>query len=242
MEIVHIAAELTPIAKVGGLGDVLLGLCRALSQKGHQVEIILPKYDCLDLTLVKNLEVKIHDLSSFFDGEWHHNTIWQGEVKGIRCTLIEAHDPLGFFERKTIYGCPDDPARFCYFARAAAEYLFKEAREPDIIHLHDWHVSIFPVLLKEVYEPLGFSLPKMVLTIHNLAYQGLCIKEHLDAIGIPGEKYDQPELIQDLWKPDQINLIKAGILFCDAITTVSPEYAKEILTPEKGHGYRGKNF
>lgn len=236
MEIVHIAAELAPIAKVGGLGDVLLGLGRSLIKKGHQVEIILPKYDCLDFNEIENTEVKIHDFHSFFDGEWHHNTIWQGKIKGIPLTLIESHDPYEFFDRQTVYGCPDDISRFSYFSRIALEYLHKTKRKPDIIHVHDWHAALVPVLLKTAYSHSPIYSAHSILTIHNLAYQGICDKPSLLKIGLKEEHFDQPDLLRDLHTPQAFNLLQGGIVYADCITTVSPNYAQEVMTPEGGKG------
>ncbi|MCH9627807.1 MAG: Glycogen synthase [Chlamydiales bacterium] len=196
MEIVHIAAELAPVAKVGGMGDVLHGLSRALLAKGHQVEVILPHYDCLD---------------------WEG--VSEGRVDGIPVTLIEVED---FFKRGTIYGCEDDALRFTSFCLAALRYLKENGRHPNVIHLHDWHTAVAAPLLKERFAELH---AQCVFTIHNLAYQGECDGAVLDSIG---------------WKSGAIeekgtyNLMKAGILYADQVTTVSPNYAKEILNSEMG--------
>ncbi len=191
MKIVHLASELAPVAKVGGLGDVLQGLSRALLAKGHQVEVILPKYDTLDLSLLP---------------------------REIPVKLIESP----FFERGVIYGCEDDSARFTFFCRAALDYLQKSGRCPDVIHLHDWHTAVAAPLLKEQYPEL---IAQCIFTIHNLAYQGECEESVLDQLG---------------WKSDIIkegatyNLMKGGILYADHVTTVSPNYAHEILTTNQG--------
>ncbi len=196
MEIVHIAAELAPVAKVGGLGDVLHGLSRALLAKGHRVEVIIPEYDCLD-----------------------RNGISEGQVDGIPVTLIAVED---FFERGVVYGCEDDALRFTSFCLAALEYLQENGRRPDVVHLHDWHTAVGAPLLKERFSELN---AQCVFTIHNLAYQGECAGSILDHIG---------------WKSDSIeekgryNLMKAGIIYADQVTTVSPNYAKEILGTEMG--------
>jgi starch synthase len=220
VEIVHIAAELAPVAKVGGLGDVLHGLSRALLQKKHHVKIILPKYDTLDVDKVEHLEVMELDLPTRFDGTIYLNTLWKGLVDGIPVILIEPHDPTGFFDRGKIYGCEDDIARFCYFCLAALSLVQKFPC--DVIHIHDWHTGLIAGLLKERFPEIQ---AKVVYTIHNLAYQGLCRSEDLDRVG---------------WKSAQLkeggvyNLLKGGIVFADHVTTVSPCYAKEILTSELG--------
>lgn len=225
MRIAHIAAELAPIAKVGGLGDVILGLSRALVDKKKDVEIILPKYDCLDLTPIDNLKVILHDLSVSFAGEMHHNTIWEGRVEGVRTTLIDDQDPAGFFARKKVYGCKDDPSRFAYFCAAAVEYLVSKDQMPDIVHLHDWHAAILALLLHHRFEKR--ARPKVLLTIHNLSYQGICSKTLLSMAGLPLSYF------QEICDGEAINLLKSGIIYSDFITTVSPNYAKEILSPEQ---------
>lgn len=236
MDIVQIAAELAPIAKVGGLGDVILGLSRELVKAGHQVIILLPKYDCLDFGLIEQPEVEIHDLPSYFDGHWHHNTIWKGKIGPVNLRLIESHDPQGFFERQTIYGCPDDVSRFVYFSRVALEYLLKTQQVPDVVHVHDWHVSIVPLLLKTIYASTALHPVKTVLTLHNLAYQGHCVEKDFMQIGLNPKEIKNPESLHDRYYPHTLNLLKTGIGHADAVTTVSPSYAKEALTEEGGKG------
>ncbi len=85
-----------PIAKVGGLADVLLGLCRELSWKGHDVDIILPKYDCMDSNDVRDLSIENPDLLSYYNGEWHHNIVWVGWVENLKVYFIEPHHPAFF--------------------------------------------------------------------------------------------------------------------------------------------------
>ncbi len=236
MHIVHIAAELAPIAKVGGLGDVILGLGRELKEKGHTVEVIMPKYDCLHLEEVDHLQVALHDLDSYFAGEWQHNTVWRGIVRGLPVVLIESHDREGFFERQTIYGCPDDVARFSYFSRAALEYLSQTEQAPEILHIHDWHAALVPLLKKKFYNETSLSAARTVLTIHNLAYQGHCMKTDLAQVGLVAEEFDAPHLLGDHHRPGHLNLLQGGIVFSDYVTTVSPNYAHEALTPEGGKG------
>lgn len=236
MDIVQIAAEFAPIAKVGGLGDVLLGLSRELISKRETVCILLPKYDCLDVDKIEHLEVQMHDLPSYFNGEWHHNTIWKGIVEGVPVRLIESHDPQGFFERQKIYGCPDDISRFTYFSRVALEYLLRINHFPDILHLHDWHVSLIPILLKTLYASTPLNSAKTVLTLHNLAYQGHCKSYDLLQIGLNLKELPSPSHLQDAHYPDSINLLKGGIEVADHVTTVSPTYAKEVLTADGGNG------
>jgi starch synthase len=236
MHIVHIASELAPLAKVGGLADVVLGLSRELSWKGHDVDIIIPKYDCIDSEQIRDLSVDCKDMLSFYQGEWFSNTIWMGWVENLKVYFIEPHHPRFFFTRGCFYGCDDDIERFVYFSRAAMEFLFKRPINPDIIHLHDWQSAPIAPLYKDMYKKLGYTKPKIVLTIHNMEYQGKCAPKDLDYIGLDSSQYLHPDKMQDNLYPNLINLLKGGIVYSDAITTVSPNYAKEVLAPEGGRG------
>lgn len=236
MHILNIAAELAPIAKVGGLADVLLGLCRELSWKGHDVDIILPKYDCMNSVDIRDMSIIQTNLMSFFEGGWHPNTIWMGWVENLKVYFIEPHHPRYFFNRGSFYGCEDDVDRFLYFSRAAIEFLYKRNIRPDIIHLHDWQTAVIAPLYKDMYVPLGMGASKIVFTIHNMAYQGKCSKDNLDSIGMMGLNYRVPSKMQDNNQDQLVNLVKGGIVYSDFITTVSPTYAKEVLKPEGGFG------
>lgn len=234
MHIVHIASELAPLAKVGGLADVLLGLSRELSWKGHDVDIIIPKYDCMDSNEVRDLAIVQADLMSFYEGKWFSNTIWTGWVENLRVYFIDPHHPRYFFNRGCFYGCDDDIERYLYFCRTSMEFLFKQQVRPDILHMHDWQTAIIPVLHKDIYRDLGMGNTKFVFTIHNMEYQGKCLPENLDHIGLKGKDYLAPGKMQDPENLQLINLLEAGIVYSDFFTTVSPSYAKEIQTPPEG--------
>ena len=236
MYCIHIASELAPLAKVGGLADVLLGLCRELSWKGHDVDIIIPKYDCMDSNAIRDLTIEIPDLISYYEGEWHHNTIWMGWVENLKVYFIEPHHPRHFFNRGCFYGCEDDLERYLYFCRVSMEFLYKKQLKPDIIHLHDWQTAAIAPLYYDMYQALGYVIPKIVFTIHNIEYQGKCVPADLDRIGLAGSSYLVPEKLQDELSPLLINLLKGAIVYSDFVTTVSPNYAKEVKTPAGGRG------
>lgn len=235
MHIVNLSTELAPIAKVGGLGDVVYGLSNELIKQGHKVEVVLPKYDTIEYDRIKNLRVHHRDLWSYDGSAKFNNTVWSGDVDHIKVLLIEPHHPSYFFSRGMIYGCPDDVDRFLYFTRAAMEFLHVSGRQPDCIHLHDWPVAIASTLYKDMYVPLGFKVGGTLLTIHNMEHQGKCAPHNLTRIGIRGENYLTPEKYQDKTFPQAINLLKGGIEDATLINTVSPNYCKEILTAENGH-------
>ncbi len=236
MYIVNLASELAPVAKVGGLADVLLGLSRELSWKGHDVDIIIPKYDCMNSAEIRDLQIFHPDLMSFFEGGWYPNTIWMGWVENLKVYFIEPHHPRYFFNRGCCYGCEDDIDRFLYFTRTALEFMFKRGFRPDIIHLHDWQTAVGAPLYKDMYVPLGLNSAKIVFTIHNIEYQGKCTKDNLDSIGMHGINYLVPNKLQDNQNDQSINLLKGGIVYSDFVTTVSPSYAREVQTPVQGKG------
>lgn len=233
MHIIHIASEIAPIAKVGGLGDVVLGLCRELSWKGHDVDIIIPKYDCMNSDEVRDLNIAYSDLKSFYEENWYSNTVWSGWVENLKVYFIEPHHPRYFFNRGCFYGCDDDIERYLYFSRAAMEFMFKKQIQPDIIHLHDWQSAIIAPLYYHMYQQLGMTKPKVVFTIHNIEYQGRCAVDDLDKIGLKGASYLNKAQLQDNIYPSSINLLKGAIVFSDYVTTVSPTYANEVKTPKE---------
>ncbi|HSX11785.1 MAG TPA: glycogen synthase [Chlamydiales bacterium] len=230
MRIVHVAAEFAPIAKAGGLGEVVTGLGRELTAKGDDIEIIIPKYDFIDLSKLPNIKIEVPD----FKCVGFANAMWSAKSEGCYLHLLEARHPAGYFHRGKIYGAEDDTARFIYFSRAVLEYL-KLKKEPiDVLHLHDWHVSLCAPLVRDLFKEL--KVKAIVLSIHNVEYQGKCAVSDLNAIGLDGASYLTPDKLQDNHPkyPDTINLLKGGIVYADAIVPVSPTYAKEILTPEYG--------
>jgi starch synthase len=236
MHVIHIASELAPLAKVGGLADVLLGLCRELSWKGHDVDIIIPKYDCMDSNEVRDMAIAYQDLMSFYEGEWFSNIVWMGWVENLRVYFIDPRHPQYFFNRGCFYGCEDDIDRYLYFSRAALEFLYKKQIHPDIIHLHDWHTAGVAVLYRDMYKSLGMVNTKVILTIHNMEYQGQCAPENLDKIGMDGKEYATASKMLDPTYSNTINLLKGGIVYADFVTTVSPNYAQEVMTVEGGRG------
>jgi starch synthase len=236
MHIIHVASELNPIAKVGGLADVVYGLSKQLVKSGHSVEIILPKYDTIDYNILKKLKVEFRELWSYEGPYLFNNTFWSAELENLKIILLETHHPNYYYNRGVIYGCADDNDRFIYFARATMEYLYKSGKRPDILHLHDWPTAIMAPLYKEMYIPLGLHIGGIVLTIHNLEHQGKCAPFNLTKAGLQGENYLTPDTMQDPYIKQNINLLKGGIIYADAITTVSPTYEQEIKTTAGGCG------
>nr|WP_242467374.1 glycogen synthase [Thiocapsa imhoffii] len=234
--IVHITPELATVAKVGGLADVVFGLSRELAIRGNHVEIILPKYATLRLDHIFELHVVYQDLwVPWYDGAIHC-TVFFGFVHGRKCFFIEPHSHDNFFNRGSIYGFRDDVMRYAFFSRAAMEFLWKAGKHPDVIHVHDWQTALVPVFLYEFYQPLGMTHPRVCLTIHNFAHQGVTGVEVLQATGLQRpERFFDGARLGDNKYPKALNLLKGGIVYSNFVTTVSPRYAFE--TKDQGQGF-----
>ena len=228
MYIVNIASECAPVAKVGGLADVVFGLNRELEIRGHAVEIILPKYDCMRYDQIWGLHITYQDLwVPWFDG-YIHCSVWFGFVHGRKCFFIEPHSADNFFNRGRFYGFPDEHLRMAFFTRAAMEFLLKSGKRPDIIQTHDWQTALAPVLLYEIYQHLGMEHCRVCHTIHNFKHQGIVGKNLLAATGLhrPEYYYDRLRMGDD-HDPSALNLTKGAIVYSNFVTTVSPRYAWE---------------
>jgi starch synthase len=237
MYVVMIASECAPVAKVGGLGDVVFGLSRELEIRGNSVEIILPKYDCLRYDQIFDLRLAFKDLWVPWYDRTVHCSVYSGFVHGRKCFFIEAHSDQNFFHRGTFYGQRDDDQRFAFFCKAALEFLLKSNKHPDIIHCHDWQTGLVPVLLYEMYKHAGMTHPRVCYTIHNFQHQGVTGEYVLRATGLNRHSYFFNQLrLQDNSHPSAINLMKGGIVYSNFVTTVSPHYAFEVLNTGQSFG------
>lgn len=228
MYIIHLTTELAPIAKVGGLGDMVAGLSKALAQAGEKVEVILPFYDHIDRKKLECLTIECEQLASYEDMGQTKNTIWSATCDGISLILIEPHEKSNYFKRGVIYGEEDDILRFTYFTKTAMDYLLKKGKHPDILNIHDWLTAFAAPLYHQMYAPFGLKIGKIVMTIHNMKYQGVCSPEELSGLGVQGEHFLKKEMMQDHHDMKKLNLLKGGIVYSSEIITVSPTYAKEI--------------
>ncbi len=237
MYIVQIAPELAPLAKVGGLADVVMGISRELELRGHSVEVILPKYDSMRYDHVWGLCKTYEDLWVPWYNGHIHCTVWFGFVHGRKCFFIEPHSPDNFFNRGSIYGFDDDILRFAFFSRAAMEFLYKANKHPDIIHCHDWQTALVPVFLYEIYQHLGMWHPRVCYTIHNFKHQGKTGDFLLQATGLNRpEYYFHYDRLQDNHTPHALNLMKGGVVYSNFVTTVSPRHAGEAKDGGQGFG------
>jgi starch synthase len=233
MKILFVASEGLPFSKTGGLADVIEALPRALIGGGHEVAVVLPRYEgASELPLVKP------SLTIPLGGRLRFPAILGGMLlRGVRYFFVD--DPP-YFQRDGIYGnshgeYPDNADRFSELSRAAIE-IAKHVWPPDVFHCHDWQTALVPVLLRSSYadDPAVKDLP-VVFTIHNLGYHGLFGREVLDRLSIPTAIF-HPGGIEFFGK---VNFLKGGLVYSDFLTTVSRKYAEEIQTPEFGYGLDG---
>jgi starch synthase len=235
--VVMVASECAPVAQAGGLGQVVFGLSRELELRGHAVEIILPKYDCMHYDQIHGLTVTYQDLWVPWYGGAVHCTVWFGWAHGRKCFFIEPHSPDNFFNRGHLYGSPDDALRFAFLSKAGMEFMLKTGKRPEIIHCHDWQTALVPVLLYEIYQHTGMHDVRVCYTIHNFGHQGICGENVLWATGLTRSAhfYDYNRL-RDNFNHTAINLMKGGIVYSNFVTTVSPEHARETTDTDQAMG------
>jgi starch synthase len=229
LRVLILAAEIVPFAKVGGLADVVGALPKSLQALGHDVRLAMPRYGQIDperFNLSSVLDVENVDMNSFREKV----TLRQGTIgDGIPVYMIDAPR---FFDRENIYGYTDDGERFILFCRAALEAMRALDWSPDIIHCNDWHTGIVPNWMHTIYrEDPFFADSATVYTIHNLAYQGIFGMRILEVAGVAEHGFLYPQITE---LANVVDIMARGILFADAITTVSDRYAQEILTPAFG--------
>ena len=229
LKILLVAAEVAPFAKVGGLADVAGALPKALRQLGHDVRVVMPRYGTIDpdryrlRPVLRNLAVPLAAQSIPAD-------VLEGRI-GDDVPVYFIDNPQ-FFGREGMYGFWDDDARFIYFSRAALEMLKPLGFQPDVVHVNDWHTAVIPNMLLRLYadDPFYASM-STVMTIHNLAFQGVFGYGALHLANLDSWGLIRPG-IPGL--DDTVNLLARGVHYADAVNTVSHRYAEEILTPEYG--------
>ena len=229
LKILLVAAEVAPFAKVGGLADVAGALPKALKAMGHDVRVVMPRYGTIDVGKY-GLRRVIENLAVPLAHQPVNAAVLEGRIgEEVPVYFIENEQ---FFGREGMYGFWDDDARFIYFSRAALELLRPLDFKPDVIHVNDWHTAIIPNMLARLYADDPFySGVATVLTIHNLAFQGVFGYGTLNLAGL-----EQWGLIKSgiPGLDDIVNLLGRGLYFSDVVNTVSNRYAEEILTPEYG--------
>ena len=238
LNIVFIASEAAPLAKTGGLADVVGSLPHALKKLDHRVTVIMPFYrQHITKVGIKTQSMNI-EIDMWADGLQRQCPLHQATVDGLDFILIEQDD---LYARDGIYGPPggayeDNLLRYLLFDRVALEAAARLPGNTDIIHCHDWQTGMIPLLLQTQYNHQAkIAQARTVYTIHNLAYQGIFPADWIHRLGIPSHHFNQ----NGFEFHGQINCMKAAVAACDAITTVSPSYAQEILTSEYGSVLEG---
>jgi len=229
-----VTSEAHPFAKTGGLAEVAAALPAALGRLGHAVTLVLPRYRGSVPDAAPARETTIQLGRHRFDVRF----IEQSMGDNLRAVLVDV--PV-LFDRPGLYAqdghdYPDNALRFATLARAALEHARLEGERYDVIHAHDWQTGLVPVFQKMLLstDPVVGGVPT-VFTIHNLAFQGVFGADTVNQLGLGWEIFN-PEALE-FW--GNISFLKGGVNFSEHITTVSPTYAREILTPEYGFGFEG---
>ncbi|MBR4953280.1 MAG: glycogen/starch synthase, partial [Oscillospiraceae bacterium] len=224
-----VAAECSPFSKTGGLADVAGALPKSLGALGFETRVITPYHRCIKekyahlTTHLCNFEISIGWRRKYVGLE-------KLEAEGLTVYLVDCDD---YFGDKIYRGDRAEVEQYAFFQRAVMELIPCLDFEPEILHCNDWHTAMIPFLVKTQYRGRPQGGLKTILTIHNLAFQGKFDFAYIsDLLGIDGYWY-RPDCIEHY---GCANFMKAGFVFADRITTVSPNYAREILTPEYGEG------
>ncbi|HEY4036533.1 MAG TPA: glycogen synthase GlgA [Ktedonobacteraceae bacterium] len=229
LKVLILAAEVVPFAKVGGLADVVGALPKALQALGHDVRLVMPRYRQVDPNRF-HLQPILEAIPVSMGNYQVQVSVRRGEIGDhIPVYMIDAPR---YFDRENIYGYTDDGERFILLCRAALETMQTLNWSPDVVHCNDWHTGIVPNWMHTIYrdDPF-FANTASVYTIHNLAYHGIFGYRLLEVAGVAANGFLYPQVAEF---GNVVDIMGRGILFADAITTVSERYAQEILTPTFG--------
>lgn len=233
MRILLASSEVHPFSKTGGLADMVGALGKALAQAGHEARIVTPLYRGIREKFPKIRRVD-WNFNLPLGAKWEQGSLWSLEVENGLTVYFVEHP--GFFDRDGFYfedniSYADNDARFIFFSKCVAHLARYLSWRPEMVHVHDWQTALVPALMLHQRRSEGWlNPPPACLTIHNLAYQGI----------FPPGAFALTNLPQDFFTMNsaefygQMNCLKAGIVFADAITTVSPRYAREITTEAMG--------
>jgi starch synthase len=236
LNILMVAAECVPFAKTGGMADVVGSLPGSLKKLGAEVRIVIPRYGFVDHEYY-NLRLSLGTMGVWMGNTQEWCSVYQSRIRDDIPVFLIEHNV--FYAREGLYHnhesqeYRDNPKRFAFLSLAALQLCVDTGFKPDIVHANDWHTALLPAYLKLWHwnDPvLGDAAS--VLTIHNLAYQGIFGKECYNYIGM-GEENFTPEKFENY---GAVHFLKGGIFFADRVNTVSPGYARETKTPEGGFG------
>lgn len=228
MKVLYAASEALPFIASGGLGDVAGSLPQALRKRLIGCRVVMPLYDNIKQELKDSMKF-ITNISVPVAWRRQYCGIFEARAGGVIYYLL---DNQYYFKRDSLYGFYDDAERFAFFSRAILEIIPHIGFKPDIIHCNDWQTALTPVYYSTMYanQP-GYENIKTVFTIHNIQYQGVYGEELLD--NVVGINHADKNLLE---YDGTVNLMKGAIECANAVTTVSPSYAKEILDPWYSHG------
>lgn len=228
MNVLFVAAEAAPFVKVGGLGDVIGSLPKALKEEGVEARVVLPLYQTINRE-----EYPLTYLTHFFfDLGWRrlYCGVFECVIDGVTVYLLDNEQ---YFNRPTVYGQPDDGERFAFFSKAALEFLPHVGYQPDIVNANDWHTALSVIYLDD-FKSRGMEFyknMKSVLSIHNIEFQGKFNPYIMgELFGLENKYFDALIYNGDL------NLLKGAIQLADRVNTVSETYANEILNPYFSYG------
>ncbi|MBU6282485.1 glycogen/starch synthase, partial [bacterium] len=232
-KVLFVASECLPYAKAGGLGDVVSALSKELVRRGDDARILMPLYGSIDR---RRFDIEpLQPICVHMGGE----EIWAGICRGTLDGLVPVYflDQGGFYGGRDVYGVGAaysfDARRFAFLSRASLQLALDLDFVPDVMHLHDWQTSLVAAYLSDLgpgFEPLADTAT--VLTIHNVEYQGKFPADALEWMALPTDVF-RPDRIEDF---GGLNLLKCGIAYADALTTVSPTHAREMTDEPGGHG------
>jgi len=229
IKILVVASEVAPFAKTGGLGDVVGSLPKELRKHNIDVRVVLPKYKSIKESFFNDIE---------YLGDFNVALGWRNQKAGVLKKETEVTTYFiendYYFGEDSYYGYENDNERFSFFCKAVLNMLQFIDFYPDIVHCNDWQTGPIPMLLNRVYKKFtAYKDIKTLYTIHNLQYQGSFNRETIELLDLHDECFDECEFY------GQLNFMKAGILYCDKISTVSKTYAEEIKTLAYGYGLDG---
>ena len=232
LNILLAASEAVPYAKTGGLADVAGALPKALVKLGHRVRLILPRYNLEPIQ--RGSERLPGALMVPFKLGVRPTDVYVDHSDSVPVYFIDAPE---YFSRGKLYGESDDVERFAFFSRAVLEFAKATGEHVDVIHLNDWMTGLVAAFMKTAYagDPF-FAWTRTLFTIHNIAFQGVFNPVQLPVFGLPDWLNRSDGGIEFF---GGASALKAGLVFSDAISTVSPRYAREIQTPEFGEGFEG---
>jgi len=234
VNVLFVASEVAPFAKTGGLGDVAAALPRALAAKkrGHDVRIVMPMYG--RIKAAEGAELVIREVSLELGGNRILFSVYAVKLPGTEVPVYLVNCP-GLYGRQGIYTQDhDEHLRFAVLSWAALSICQRLGFRPDVVHANDWQTALLPILLRTAFAwDRLFAQTRTVLTIHNIGHQGSFDAKVLSDIGLAGSAH---HFHQDQLREGRINYMLTGLLYANALTTVSPTYAREIQRPEHGVG------